>query len=104
MIVYCLFVFTTYSYLFFVYFFYSESAADIVKTKKDRGNVLYAEVSPASLACDGNEYWNSCWTHAAGYVTKPPLRKGVADALVESAISSKCVVVLLWSHFCGGGT
>ena len=39
----------------------SESAADIVRTKKGRGNVLYAEVSPASLACDGIEYWNSCW-------------------------------------------
>merc|ERR1719510_1727656 len=70
----------------------SESAADIVKTKKGRGNVLYAEVSPASLACDGIEYWNSCWTHAAGYVTKPPLRKGVADELVENATSSFDVI------------
>ena len=32
----------------------SDSAATIVKAKKDRGNVLYAEVTPASLACDGN--------------------------------------------------
>ena len=35
----------------------SDSAADIIKAKKSRGNVLYAEVTPASLACDGNEYW-----------------------------------------------
>ena len=32
----------------------SDSAATIVKAKKGRGNVLYAEVTPASLACDGN--------------------------------------------------
>ena len=43
----------------------SSSAADIVKNKKSRGNVLYAEVGPASLACDGSEYWNNCWNHAA---------------------------------------
>lgn len=41
-------------------------------------------------------------THAAGYVTKPPLRKGVADALVENATSSKCIIILIWSHFCRG--
>lgn len=66
----------------------SDSAADIVKVKKSRGNVLYAEVTPAALACDGNEYWNTCWTHAASYVTSPPLRKGAADALLDATAST----------------
>ncbi len=66
----------------------SQSAVDIVKAKKNRGNVLYSEVTPAALACDGNEYWNSCWNHAASFVTCPPLRKGAADDLVESSANS----------------
>lgn len=70
----------------------SDSAADIIKNKKSRGNVLYAEVTPASLACDGNEYWNSCWNHAAAYVCKPPLRKNVSDAMVEATTSTFDVV------------
>ena len=57
----------------------------IVQVKKGRGNVLYAQVTPASLACDGNEYWNTNWDQAASYVTSPPLRKGMAEALVEAA-------------------
>ena len=61
---------------------------DIVKVKKNRGNVLYAEVTPAALVCDGNEYWNQCWNHAASFVTAPPLRKGMADALVEATTAS----------------
>lgn len=66
----------------------SDTAADIVKVKKNRGNVLYAEVTPAALVCDGNEYWNACWNHAASYVTSPPLRKGVTEALVEATNDS----------------
>jgi dihydroorotase-like cyclic amidohydrolase len=66
----------------------SDSSADIVKVKKSRGNVLYADVTPAALACDGEEYWNSCWNHAASFVTCPPLRKGAKEALVEAAANS----------------
>lgn len=68
----------------------SDSAADIVRVKKNRGNVLYAQVTPAALACDGNEYWNSCWNHAASFVAEPPLRKGVCQALLDAtSIASK---------------
>lgn len=71
----------------------SDTAADIVKVKKNRGNVLYAEVTPAALACDGNEYWNQCWNHAASFVTAPPLRKGMAEALVEATSASTFDIV-----------
>jgi len=66
----------------------SDSAAEIIRVKKARGNVLFGEVTPAALACDGNEYWNNCWSHAASFVTAPPLRKGVVDALVDASTTS----------------
>ncbi len=62
----------------------SPTSGDIVKVKKARGNVLFAEVTPAALAVDGSEYWNACWNHAASFVCKPPLRKNVADKMVEA--------------------
>jgi dihydropyrimidinase len=48
----------------------SAAAAEIVRAKKSRGNVVYGETTAASLACDGDEYFNSCWRHAAAFVTR----------------------------------
>lgn len=61
----------------------SANAMSIVAMKKGRGNVVFAETTPAALACSGEDYWNRCWRHAAGFVTAPPVRKGAADDLVE---------------------
>ena len=36
--------------------------------------ILTKKVTAASLACDGSNYWNKCWRHAAGFVCNPPLR------------------------------
>ena len=65
----------------------SAAAAEILRAKKSRGNVVFGETTPASLACDGEEYFNSCWRHAAAYVTRPPIRKGQSEQLVNAAVA-----------------
>ena len=64
----------------------SAAAAEIIRAKKSRGNVVYGEVTPAVLACDGEEYFNSCWRHAAAFVTRPPIRKGQTEQLLNAAV------------------
>lgn len=66
----------------------SVSAADVVRSKKLRGVVVFGETTPAALAVDGGEYWNRCWRHAASFVCSPPLRKETADAMVDLAVDS----------------
>lgn len=70
----------------------SNTSADVVKMKKERGNAVFATVTPASLACDGKEYWNENWNEAASFLTSPPLRKGVSNALIEATASNIDVV------------
>ena len=53
-----------------------------------RFRIREKHVMNSLLVCDGNEYWNACWNHAASYVTSPPLRKGVTEALVEATNDS----------------
>ena len=66
----------------------SANAADLIKFKKGKGSVIFGEVTPAALACDGEEYWNKCWRHAAGFTCSPPLKKGQKDQLVEASVES----------------
>ena len=66
----------------------SNTSADVVKMKKNRGNAIFASVTPASLACDGGQYWKENWNEAASFLTAPPLRKGVCEALVEASAGS----------------
>lgn len=66
----------------------SNTSADVVKMKKDRGNAVFAAVTPASLACDGNAYWRENWNEAASFLTSPPLRKGVSNSLIEATATS----------------
>ncbi len=61
----------------------SSSAAEVIRRKRAKGIVVFGETTPAALACDGAEYWNSCWRHAAGFVCSPPIRKGQKDEMVE---------------------
>lgn len=61
----------------------SKSAKEAIEYKKSKGAVVMAEVTPAALACDGEEYWNPCWRHAAGFMCEPPLRKGQKDELIS---------------------
>lgn len=52
----------------------SKGAMDIISKARDRGQAVFGNAFVASLAVDGTNYFNSCWTHAAGFVTCPPLR------------------------------
>lgn len=63
------------------------AAADVVRRKKARGNVLFAETVAAAIGCNGQDYWNRCWRHAAGFVCRPPIRKD-SWQLVTSALSA----------------
>ena len=65
----------------------SAGAAEIVRSKKSRGNVVYAETTPAYLACDGEEYFNPCWRHAAAFVTRPPIRKDQSEQLLNATVA-----------------
>lgn len=67
----------------------SQAAADIVKKRKDKGGVVFSEVTPACLACEGTNYWNKCWRHAAGFVCSPPLRDGETDNLLDAVTEGR---------------
>eukprot|EP00094_Tigriopus_californicus_P000025 TCALIF_00025-PA protein Name:"Similar to DPYS Dihydropyrimidinase (Homo sapiens)" AED:0.05 eAED:0.05 QI:11/0/0/1/0.8/0.83/6/0/1031 len=60
-------------------------AAEIIQRKKRRGQVLFAETTPGALASTGEDYWNQCWRHAAGFVCAPPIRRGQHEALLQFA-------------------
>merc|ERR1711981_450594 len=69
---------------------HSKSAKEVIEYKKSKGAVVMAEITPASLACDGEEYWNPCWRHAAGFMCEPPLRKGQKDDLLSGVGGDNC--------------
>ena len=86
---------------------------DIVSARKSRGAVLVAEVTPASLACDGGQYYDKSWRQAASLIVTPPIRwalvlqistysatsvsrEGEAEALAEGVSSG--VLDIVSSH------
>jgi len=71
----------------------SSTVRDIVKKRKGKGCVVTGEVTAASLACDGSNYWNKCWRHAAAFVCSPPLREGEMDELVDATSEGSIDVV-----------
>jgi len=71
----------------------SSTSTGIVNKRKSKGCVVSAEVTAASLACDGSNYWNKCWRHAAGFVCNPPLRDGEMDDLLSAASDGEVDVV-----------
>ena len=62
----------------------TKSSLDIIEEKKSKHHVVFGEITPASLACDGKGYWNTDWTTAAALVASPPMRKGQCDDLATS--------------------
>jgi len=74
----------------------SSGAVDIVSARKSRGAVLVAEVTPASLACDGGQYYDKSWRQAASLIVTPPIREGEAEALAEGVSSG--VLDIVSSH------
>lgn len=71
----------------------SSSAADIIRRKKSRGSIVFAETIPAALACEGDEYWNPCWSHAAGFVCAPPVRKGQKAEMLSACVEDSLDVL-----------
>ena len=64
-----------------------------------------AEITPAAIACDGEEYWNTCWRHAAGFMCEPPLRKGQKDELLAGLTGDSSTFDLISSdHATFNGT
>ena len=61
----------------------SSSTVDIISARKKKGHVVYAEITPAALAGDGEAYWDKDWKKAAACVTSPPIRKGQNQLLVD---------------------
>ena len=51
---------------------------------KGKDHVVFGEITPACLACDGQGYWNQDWNSAAALVQSPPLRKGQLEDLATS--------------------
>ena len=49
-----------------------------MSARKSRGAVLVAEVTPASLACDGGQYYDKSWRQAASLIVTPPIRWAAA--------------------------
>jgi dihydropyrimidinase len=52
----------------------SKSSSQAISEARRRGVVAFGEAIPAALACDGSNYYNACWKHAASYVMSPPIR------------------------------
>ncbi|XP_029769090.1 dihydropyrimidinase-related protein 5 [Terrapene carolina triunguis] len=52
----------------------SVSAGDVVAAAKMQGKVVYAETTTAHATLTGLHYYHQDWSHAAAYVTVPPLR------------------------------
>jgi len=52
----------------------STAALEVIKEFKDKGAVIVVEPNIASLCLDGSHYYNSCYNHAANFITSPPLR------------------------------
>ena len=71
----------------------SGMASDVVKKRKEKGCVVAGEVTAAGLACDGSNYWNKSWSHAAAFVCSPPLRKGEMDNLVDATADGSIDII-----------
>jgi len=73
----------------------SLAATEVVKQFKEKGLTVIGEPSAASLAVDGSHYYNKCWSHAASFITSPPLRDDpqTKDKLVEALMDGSLDIV-----------
>ena len=69
----------------------SKSASERILKKRSEGQVVLVQPSIASLAVDGSHLFNQCWSHAAAFVTSPPLRDDpeTPDALIDNVTSNE---------------
>ena len=69
----------------------SKIAAEMIaKKRREDGQVVLVQPSIASLTVDGSNTFNQCWSHAAAFVTSPPLRDDTEtpDNLVNGYITN----------------
>jgi dihydroorotase-like cyclic amidohydrolase len=64
----------------------SKSVSERILKKRAEGQVVFVQPSIASLTVDGSHIFNQCWSHAAAFVTSPPLRDDpeTPEALVDN--------------------
>ena len=58
--------------------------ARIISTRKEKGHVVFGEITPAALACNDVDYFEKDWKTAASLVTSPPIRKEHCEALSKT--------------------
>merc|ERR1719153_553890 len=64
----------------------SQEVTEILQQFQGRGLTVLGEVQALALAVSGSHYYNKCWSHAAAFVTSPPLREG--DTVREELVAA----------------
>ena len=69
----------------------SKMVCERILKKKSEGQVVFIQPSIASLTVDGSHIFNQCWSHAAAFVTSPPLRDDpdTPDALIDNIVGNE---------------
>jgi hypothetical protein len=67
----------------------SRAAIEVIRSQKEKGQVVVGQASAASFVKNGSEYYNEVWSRAAAFVTSPPLRDDpeISEALLEASIN-----------------
>ena len=80
----------------------SPEVTAVLQEFREKGLTVLGEALAAALALDGSHYYNKCWSHAASFVTSPPLREGegVAEELA-GALRDGEGLDLVASEHCG---
>ena len=66
----------------------SASALEVIRSQKEKGQVVVGQASAVSMVKNGSEYYNENWSKAAALVTSPPLRDeaDVQEVIVDAAL------------------
>ena len=69
----------------------SKTVSERILKKRSEGQVVFVQPSIASLTVDGSHIFNQCWSHAAAFVTSPPLRDDpdTPEALVDNIVGNE---------------
>ena len=74
----------------------SQSAIDVIRNQKEKGQVVVGQASVVAMAKNGSEYYNEVWSKAAAIVTSPPLRD---DPNVQDLIGKFCYFYIILLPF-----
>ena len=75
----------------------SQSAIDVIRNQKEKGQVVVGQASAVAMAKNGSEYYNEVWSKAAAIVTSPPLRD---DPNVQDLIGKYANLLKIILFFC----